>query len=539
MIDRFGGHTRGVPSPLVEAVAKHKGDWKIGDSTGSHGRTNNVDHEMYVPLNDDFCRCGRSHGDVVRSHELIHAKISPESPRPIKVEHAGVVTPVSTVNVEAAEEFRVGKSLAIMEGRNVLKDYGCAVVVPQIVSSLMDEGKYADVVRYAIAGGPSPVSDKVREALLSYRQDMKALLGETPKEKADMRKQINERMVVASALTDAIPSYMVAAERMMMLKGDGLARVESLEAAVEEYKACIASCGSACSDCAYELQEARDGLAELVVDKAGGELPSWRSTEQLAAFLEVNLKDLANQIRDLLAGPPAPTPDLDKILGKPDHNPDLSPTARVAPAAKSDLGDFKTTRSNKVVWGKPDAITKAAMPLALPPWKLQRVARAVDEGTIPRYMHRWPSDKRVFARTKRLPGGTLLVDDSGSMGLSAEELDRIIDMLPVATVAVYAGEDGLDGGEIRVVAQDGKRAVAEDLSTPYGGNGIDGPALEWLGEQNGPRIWITDGGVSSISHGFEQEAKDDAHRLCVKHKINVARSVEVALKRLKENKLAR
>ena len=181
------------------------------------------------------------------------------------------------------------------------------------------------------------------------------------------------------------------------------------------------------------------------------------------------------------------------------------------------------------------------MPLALPPWKIHRRNRAVDEGSTPRYMHRYMTDKRVFHRTKKIRGGSILVDDSGSMGLNPRELDAILDQAPVATVAVYAGGDGQDGGEIRVVAKDGKRARDRDLSIEHwGGNGIDGPALEWLAQQPYPRIWISDGYVTGVNGNFGTPGVwDSVKRFCIKNRITRAERPKDAVEMLTPGKYAR
>jgi len=127
-----------------------------------------------------------------------------------------------------------------------------------------------------------------------------------------------------------------------------------------------------------------------------------------------------------------------------------------------------------------------------------RRRRVAAEGVELYRMDRYLTDQKVFGRRirKRGPsGGSVLIDASGSMSLSAADIDRIIASAPLATtVAVYSGSD--DEGELRVVVRDGYRASPADLD-PYGsGNIVDLPALEWLSDQPAPRVWISDGGVT-------------------------------------------
>lgn len=526
--------TRGVPSPLVEAVTRHKGPWEVSDSGSGAGRTSNEVHKMWVPLNDDFCRCGVSHGDSIRSHELLHAKLSPETAEGVSVKMGDKVVKVSATNIEIAEEYRINHSLSQIEGPEKLGELPCSLVTPSTIAAYMDQGKYEDIIRYSLVGGPSALSEDVRKALTGYSTQLKKLRPTAP----DVKKQVKERLVVAKALSDAIPAYAMAAARIMAGK-EPIVDDDYRDDLEDELEG-LCSEGDSCRECKTRRKEINEILSTRP-RPTGAVLPAWSQVQELAAFLEVNLHDLKDQIRKLLDGPPAPTPDLDRYLKKVTPPEDLKPKSTVGLVPKkSAIGpSYEAGGGKGVVWGKNFKITTPPMTQALPPWKIQRVNRAVDEGTIPRYMHRWPSDKRVFNRTKRIPGGSILVDDSGSMGLSDANLDRIIETAPVATVAVYAGRDGGNGGEIRIVAKDGKRVAKGGLSTDYSGNGIDGPALEWLGTQPYPRIWISDGGVSSVSHSFGPESQDDARRICVKHKITMVAKASEAVERLKNRRFER
>ncbi len=483
---------RGAPSPLVEAVTKHKGDWSVEDKDWG-GSTNNLDHEMYVPLSDEPCAyCEKNHSPAIRGHELMHTKLSPESYGPITVQVGDKEIPVSSALVEVAEEYRINFSLAKVEGEGIIDNGWCHPTLQPGVFNELDQGKFTEVIKLAVAGGPG--ADRVlTEYLVEYREYIENVFIDKSTSEG-VKKQIKKKLKVVEALFDAIPAYSAAAGRIMVTRNP-------------------------------------KGL------------PSWSQTEQLAAFLEVNLKEFEKKLKSLMADPP---PDLEKMRRMVDTYDEetraLNPEGKVEKhGEKLVMGEGKKGKTvEDVRWGRPDRTVEAKMPLSIPAWKLQKQNRAVDEGTVPRYMHRWPTDKRVFHRTRKLEGGTLLVDDSGSMGLTPEQLEEILDVVPLATVAVYAGRDQGDGGEIRIVAKDGKRAATEDLSIEeYGGNGIDGPALEWLGEQSYPRVWITDGGVTDKTFGFSKEVVEAATRLVLKHKITVARSAEEAADILKTGRLAR
>lgn len=103
--------------------------------------------------------------------------------------------------------------------------------------------------------------------------------------------------------------------------------------------------------------------------------------------------------------------------------------------------------------------------------------------------------QRLFVRrTPRMPGGTILVDASGSMG-SFDVIEGWIKRAPFGTIAYYAGNGR--SGWLWVCAKNGRRA-AEFPKPPSGGNTVDGPAMTWLLSQPGPHVMITDRGFCDV-----------------------------------------
>ncbi len=181
------------------------------------------------------------------------------------------------------------------------------------------------------------------------------------------------------------------------------------------------------------------------------------------------------------------------------------------------------TSKTKIKWG--------AMELVHPPRPINlnkkfgvRKYRASPEGSRVRNISRFYTDQKVFGRKRRYKGGTLLVDTSGSMSFSQEDLEAIVEQVPATTIAVYAGH--FRHGYLRVVAKGGTAAEPRWLQSP-GGNEVDGPALEWLGKQREPRIWLSDGAVCS---GYEDpgDLYGDASQKCRKFNIRRVHYVEQA-----------
>lgn len=155
-----------------------------------------------------------------------------------------------------------------------------------------------------------------------------------------------------------------------------------------------------------------------------------------------------------------------------------------------------------------------------------RKVRATDMGAVPRYMHRLVSDQRVFGkrRKQQIFQGTVLIDLSGSMSLTPQEVDEILQRWPAVTIATYSGNDA--DGVMRIVAKNGRRAHTGWLGPPAGSNNmVDGPALDWLCRQKGPRVWISDGGVTGLG-GHGRNLVLDAARKCNRGRVKRIENVQ-------------
>ncbi len=151
---------------------------------------------------------------------------------------------------------------------------------------------------------------------------------------------------------------------------------------------------------------------------------------------------------------------------------------------------------NLVPWG--------ALALESPPrdlclaGKFLKKWKATEEGVFPRYPHRYFVDGRVFGRRGKVPGGTVVIDASGSMSLSVKQITAMVECAPGCTVACYSGTG--KGGVLRVLAAGGKRVAEKYCAAPNGyGNIVDFPALHWAYKQAHPRIWVSDAVVTGIN----------------------------------------
>jgi len=138
-------------------------------------------------------------------------------------------------------------------------------------------------------------------------------------------------------------------------------------------------------------------------------------------------------------------------------------------------------------------------------------------------------------RKVKTPGfhGTIVCDASGSMSYSEEDYDRFVNEMPGGILAMYAGDNG--EGVLGVVAKGGHRAMSKTIEEEVsraGGNEVDGPALDWLAKQKGPRIWITDLGVSCGEEGLAY-----CRKVCQEHNIVQVETMDQAIDYLQTGRL--
>lgn len=159
---------------------------------------------------------------------------------------------------------------------------------------------------------------------------------------------------------------------------------------------------------------------------------------------------------------------------------------------------------------------------------------ATETGVAPGRLERILQDERVFYDLRRVKCGTVLIDASGSMGVTPEDVYKLVLDAPAVTVAYYSGNYG--GGDLVIVAKDGKLADKEAFEKwHHGGNIIDGPALQWLASQKGPRIWVSDGQVTGISDHQHGNLREQALKICIGAKISRIpdfESVQKAIRKL-------
>jgi hypothetical protein len=165
---------------------------------------------------------------------------------------------------------------------------------------------------------------------------------------------------------------------------------------------------------------------------------------------------------------------------------------------------------------------------------------ASQTGKNPRRIGRLLSDpeRRIFDRSVKGAGGVVLVDTSGSMSLSEQEVSEIVLHAPSALVAMYSGGAYKPKPNLWVIANKGR--MCSKLPRPTGSNEVDGEALRWAVKQrqrtNSPIIWVSDGGVTGKRDAFDEALVMDCIKLCKQHGIYVVPDPPTAIALLKKLK---
>ena len=229
--------------------------------------------------------------------------------------------------------------------------------------------------------------------------------------------------------------------------------------------------------------------------------------------------------------------ELDEIIeGRPDLNSFLSRIAAVEPGVPEELAGTPIAPSNPG-WASmsivQDVLDKKLNQKLLAPkcrpgfiGAFRNPLRAL----LPAF------DGKAWSVKLRRETGSILIDVSGSMDLEASQIGQLLENAPLATVANYSS-DGNRTGELHILAQNGR--YTSDPQHAGSGNGVDGPALDWLARQPAPRVWICDGIVSGVGDVTHHTLARECMTTCVRSNIMRVESVEEYFELAEEGKITR
>jgi hypothetical protein len=137
--------------------------------------------------------------------------------------------------------------------------------------------------------------------------------------------------------------------------------------------------------------------------------------------------------------------------------------------------------------------------------------------------------KGLFSkRVRQKPGGTVVIDASGSMQPSIESLTALARKVPTATIAYYSGNEHAKG-VLAIFANKGKRFDGMlPGNTLRGGNAVDLPAVRWLMDHPKPWTFVSDLQFTGGAIGSEIVAKALLERAEARGEVTIYRSLDGA-----------
>ena len=169
--------------------------------------------------------------------------------------------------------------------------------------------------------------------------------------------------------------------------------------------------------------------------------------------------------------------------------------------------------------------------VAAPRRRAHRRPRPSTTGTVMRYPSRLLTDHlcRAFSRKTAVPGGVVVIDQSGSMDVTCDDLDKLLAGAPDALIVGYSHRPGDHGGVANAWVLAARGRVAAQARPGNIGNGVDGPVLRWaVGQARGnePIVWVTDGQVTDSHDHPCHSLSLECARLVHRRRIRMVRELE-------------
>ena len=430
----------------------------------------NLNKHMQVPLDRECTECGINHSRMIRRHELGHVKWSPKT--------MGKLKPgVRPEAVEVLEEIRVNYLLGTAK-LYIEEPTQCIDTIKMRTFEAVYNDSIAKLLLWVMAS-----MWKTREIENNIVRDVWGVEYQTICDVIDIALADNE-------LTD-----LRKAELNFVIK-----------TANQYYNS--------------------------ITNHRYGQLPSYRKVQNYAAKL--------SHVLDMFLGKPKPE-EIRKSAAqiKADEEAELEGNEESEPQPINNVKDLEK-RMRKDMLGRMNYSTGSGvgywgeMETHKPPLTVNlqgrlkngRNYRPADYGYNPKFIHRWASDKQIFKQKQNVLGGTILIDASGSMSFSGQDILEIMSLLPAVTIAMYNGYS--KSGDLRIIGRNGMRVTEEYINNwSGGGNVVDGPALKWLATMPERRIWVSDMyifGASGDTAGFN--LMKDVMDTCIKGKIINLKDIE-------------
>lgn len=172
--------------------------------------------------------------------------------------------------------------------------------------------------------------------------------------------------------------------------------------------------------------------------------------------------------------------------------------------------------------------------------KLGRRTVYTDSGASPKNISRYYTDpeRRIFTRKTRSLGAVVVMDCSGSMSLSEQDLMQLMANTAGATVLCYSTGSRADENNPNAWIVARKNRQVRRLPDFPGGNGCDAPALRYAltlrDTSKQPVVWVTDYGVTGLGDSQTEALINECRALVKRNGIIVEPNIRTAIRKLQQ-----
>ena len=453
--------------PYPEIVTGDK--WHVMETTEAdpQPKTDNLNRHMTVPMDRECEYCGVNHGRMIRRHELGHAKWSPKT-------MGKLLRGTRAEAIHALEEVRINYLMAYH--KLPINDYVlCKEELLAKTHKMIKTSSIADLILYLLA---CYSVEKDTETSYAFYKN------------TDMYEDVLELFRLSKeddTLTDLRKTQL-----------------------------------------AFAVNTAQR-FSGSIVNHKWNQLPSYRKVQKYAEKLSAILNEFMDKPKpeDVTK---TPTPGGGGEEGNGEEGETEESTIGVGPTGEIDKLEQRMREElvEKMAYNTSDGIgTWGEMEIHEPPMSVNlqgrlkhgRQYRPSDYGYNPKYINRYCIDKQIFKQKQNVKGGTILIDVSGSMSFSGQDILEVMQLLPAVNIAMYNGRSMT--GDLRIIAKNGMRVSDDYLSMHSGGgNVVDGPALRWLSTMPARRIWVSDMYVFGVGrHSSGYNLIKECYEICTQNKI--------------------
>ena len=509
-ITEVQNRNRPMPEVFTRQDIRNTGGWDVGNARAVRGEPyiTVAGRIMRVPLDDsELAR-------AIRGHEQIHVKVSPQDLTPFITDVTGEGA------IRAAEEARV----------NMIADMlGFPMKALQTGSEkwdgemLAEHNQWSEAV-YAVAasvhtGSLNPLLVGIRRNSPEWADALRDIAKEIVKFQKKQIKLIKRYMYGVNNTPDA----------------DALRKYGSTE--VMAHTGMIAG-----MNYTIELAMLLESIASMPAPQtAPEEEPAEDDTEAATDESDESTEDNDDDVES--GGQEAGAAKGANKLGQEDKPEELKEKKDKTfdrDALQKKAKDALNSNIGSRGIGQWLDLNLKRMPMTMTiPGAIGRKRVASNMGRNPRRMHRLLTDpdKRIFDKYVKAVGGVVLIDCSGSMSLSKEDLKEMMLAAPGCTIIGYSASWRTGQPNAFILGEKGK--ICNELPEFWGGNGNDMPAIQYAVAQRTnaktPVIWITDGMVYRPGGGGEYDERECAE-YARKHRVHMEYNPEGAIKYLNELK---